>query len=301
MRLNVIIPSYNAAATISDTLDSIPPQGDEAPYEYDITVVDSTPDDSVENIVKSKNFDINFIKLTERAFPGKARNRGVEATSGDLLCFIDADAFAGSGWLDAIYAFALLNPDVPAFGGPVLNANPSDGYSRLAHWCEFSGYGNGAPEGPRRVQPTVNFAILRITFEQFGPFLEDQFGNEDVLLSQGLLKARMSIHFSRNIRVLHRNKTSLVDIYDHQFKLGESTGAARVRYNLPGSFLTRGSASLLIPLVKTHFVCYRLLTQEPDEFPRFMMSWPRVFGAMSRFASGFRKGVNEARVKADNR
>jgi hypothetical protein len=143
--------------------------------------------------------------------------------------------------------------------------------------------------------PTVNVAIRRSAFEKYGPFLEDQFGNEDVLLFYKMKQAGEKLCFSRGPRVYHRNKTSLEAIYMHQETLGECTGRARAMYDLPGSNLTLPGRDFLIPIVKTHFVGWRLLTQEPGEFPTFVGSIAKVFTAMRFFAMGFRKGVSEAK------
>jgi glycosyltransferase involved in cell wall biosynthesis len=300
MFLNVIIPSYNSAATIRETLESVMESAARFDGDCDVTVVDSTQyppgiPNEVEKIVNSLRAGIRVILLPSRAYPGKARNEGVKNTCGDILCFTDSDARVDAGWLTAIRDYMRDNPDVDAVGGPVLNSNPNEGYSRLAHWCEFSGYGLHAPEGIRRVQPTVNVAVHREAFEKYGPFLEEQFGNEDVLLFNNMKVAKAKLHFSRKPIVYHHNKTKIAEIYKHQYNLGQSTGIARAGYNLPGSFLTRPGGSYLIPFVKTHFIGWRIITQEPDEYPAFLFEWPRVFNAMLYFARGFRDGTVQAR------
>ncbi|MFH1676321.1 MAG: glycosyltransferase [bacterium] len=296
MLLNVIIPTYRAKSTIAECIESIfanRHHTNSGAFEFDVTVVDSS-DDETADIVEALGEPVKLIRLPDRAYPGAARNRGIEATNGDILCFIDADAYADHEWLLSIYEFMEKHGDVAAVGGPVLNGNPEEGWSRLAHWCEFSGYGSGAPEGPRRVQPTVNLAIRREAFLKYGPFLEDQFGNEDVLLTSNMKDADEELRFNRSPRVYHKNKTELSAIFRHQWRLGESTGNARVKYNLPGSFLTRPGGSFLIPFVKTHFIGWRLFTQEPGEFSQFTFLWPWVFTAMTYFSSGFLNGAREA-------
>lgn len=294
MRLNVIIPSYRASETIARTIESVWGNRNRFSGNFDITVVDSS-DDTTPDVVKALEIDVNLIELHEQAYPGKARNHGVKNTEGDVICFIDADAWADEGWLHSIHDYLERNPDIGAVGGPVLNGNPGEGYSRLAHWCEFSGYGSNAPEGERRVQPTVNVAIRRSVFEKCGPFLEDQFGNEDVLLFDKMKKAGEKLHFNRKQIVWHRNKTMFDEIYRHQHRLGECTGRARMLYDLPGSFLTKPGWSFIVPFIKTKIIAWRLTTQEPVELPQFTVSWPRVYSAMISFSRGFRDGVRKAR------
>lgn len=294
MFLNVIIPSYRASDTIIRTIESVFDSAGNFDGDFDVTVVDSSDDNTAE-IVAGSGFDVKLVRLSERAYPGKARNQGVSATEGDILCFIDSDAWAEKDWLKSIHDFLENHSEAGAVGGPVINGNPGEGFSQLAHWCEFSGYGENAPEGLRRVQPTVNVAIRREVFEKFGPFLEDQFGNEDVLVFDGMKKAGVQLHFNRRQKVFHRNKTEIDKINRHQYTLGESTGRARTIYDLPGNFLTKPGMDFLIPLVKMHFVGWRILTQETDEFPTYMAGWWQVFNAMVWFARGFRDGARKAR------
>ncbi len=297
MKLNVIIPSYNSGSTIGDTIESVLACDGFDDLQADITVVDSSDSgsDTTSEIISGYGDRVRFIKLDERAYPGKARNVGVKETSGDIICFVDSDARVESGWLRSIRDYLGEHTGVSAVGGPVLNGNPGDGASLIAHWCEFSGYGKGAPEGLRRVQPTVNVAIRREVFEKCGPFLEDQFGNEDVLLFQNMKKMGYELHFNREQIVHHQNKTDLEAIYKHQYTLGESTGRARVEFDLPGSFLTRPGWGWLVPFIKTKFIGWRILTQEPGEIGAYIFKWPYVVRAMVHFSRGFRDGVDAAK------
>jgi GT2 family glycosyltransferase len=154
-----------------------------------------------------------------------------------------------------------------------------------------------APEGKRRVQPTVNVAIRREVFGKYGPFLEDQFGNEDVLLFDKMMKADVQLHFNHAQQVYHRNKTTIDEINKHQYRLGECTGRARVLYNLPGDILTKPGMSILIPSIKMHRMRWRILTQEIAEFPLFLVSWLHEFRAMLWFMRGFSEGVRKARIE----
>jgi len=299
VRLNIIIPSYQASETIGDCLRSVHACRDVSDIDFDITVVDSSPHgDTTRDIVKTIGFDLQLIELPERAFPGRGRNVGVQNTSGDILCFIDADAVADSNWIKAIYDKLTTETGIDAVGGAVLNKNsapPNHNYSWLAHWCEFSGYGLGAPEGPRRVQPTVNVAIRREAFDKYGPFLEEQFGCEDVLLFQRMKNDGSILYFQCSQVVYHRNKTKLDDIFNHQYKLGESTGRARVTYDLPGSFLQNPALSWLVPFIKTHFVGYRLYSQERSEYNRYLKNTHLVMKAMNHFYRGFKDGVKSVK------
>lgn len=85
-RLSVIIPVYNGERFIRQALQSTLSQ-DHPPAE--IIVVDDGSNDGTADIVTS----VPGVRLIRQANqgPGSARNRGLGASRGDLICFLDAD------------------------------------------------------------------------------------------------------------------------------------------------------------------------------------------------------------------
>lgn len=92
-RVDVVIPTYNAAAFIEDALDSVVAQGDCVAR---IIVIDDGSIDDTEFIVK--NFqarhaaavDISYLKQTN-AGPSAARNFGLARINADFVALLDAD------------------------------------------------------------------------------------------------------------------------------------------------------------------------------------------------------------------
>lgn len=85
-RVSIIIPAFNAARYLPDAIASIRRQH-YAPLE--VIVVDDGSTDDTEQVV-SQWPDVRYIRQ-ENAGVSKARNAGIEAASGDLLAFLDAD------------------------------------------------------------------------------------------------------------------------------------------------------------------------------------------------------------------
>lgn len=83
--ISVVIPAYNAAGTIAETLDSVLGQTC-APAE--ILVVDDGSTDGCGDIAAGKSVRVSRI---EHGGIARARNHGVRQTSADILCFLDAD------------------------------------------------------------------------------------------------------------------------------------------------------------------------------------------------------------------
>ena len=87
VRVSVIVPAYNASDFIGEALDSIIAQTLD---EIEIIVVDDGSTDHTAEIVKSYGSRVLYI-WQENGGCAMARNRGIRASSGECLSFLDAD------------------------------------------------------------------------------------------------------------------------------------------------------------------------------------------------------------------
>jgi glycosyltransferase involved in cell wall biosynthesis len=87
--VSVVIPAYNASATIAEAVTSARFQT-LRPAEI-IVVDDGSTDDTVERVEALIGPDLKLIRHTTNRGGAAARNRGVDAASGDLVAFLDAD------------------------------------------------------------------------------------------------------------------------------------------------------------------------------------------------------------------
>ena len=136
-KVSVIIPAYNIAAYIAETLDSALAQSF---TDYEILVInDGSPDTShFEKVLEPYLDKVIYLKINNIG-AGAARNVGIERAHGELIAFLDGDdvwlpdflasqvSFLESNQYDLVYADALL------FGGSVYDGRtfmqdaPSDG------------------------------------------------------------------------------------------------------------------------------------------------------------------------------
>lgn len=93
MKLSIIIPCHNNEDTIIKTLRSIYSSNNINKHKFEIIVIDDFSLDGSHNLIK-KNFPtVKIHKLKKHSGAATARNIGIKKSKGDLLLFIDADAW----------------------------------------------------------------------------------------------------------------------------------------------------------------------------------------------------------------
>jgi glycosyltransferase involved in cell wall biosynthesis len=88
MKISVIIPAYNAERYIGKAIESCLGQT-YAPHE--IIVIDDASTDGMAAVAESFPSSVRVIRLARNMGVSVARNRGVQASTGDWIAFLDAD------------------------------------------------------------------------------------------------------------------------------------------------------------------------------------------------------------------
>jgi glycosyltransferase involved in cell wall biosynthesis len=84
----VIIPAYNAARTIEQTLDSVFAQTFQ---DLEAIVVDDGSTDETAALLARRQDRLRVVRKTNEGRPAAARNLGVKVSCGEYLAFVDAD------------------------------------------------------------------------------------------------------------------------------------------------------------------------------------------------------------------
>jgi glycosyltransferase involved in cell wall biosynthesis len=135
--VSVVMPAYNVAPYISETLDSVLAQTF-AHYEV-IIVNDGSPDTvELERALEPYLGRIVYVRQENRG-AGAARNAGLRRARGEFTAFLDADdlwlpdylseqiKFIREGDYDFVYADAMLFGQSPLAGRTFMQIAPSDG------------------------------------------------------------------------------------------------------------------------------------------------------------------------------
>ena len=144
--------------------------------------------------------------------PAHKRDLGADAASGEILAFIDDDAYPRADWLDRAVE-VLADPEIVAVGGPGVTP-PSDGIlAQASGWVYASLLGGGnyrfrvLPEPARWIDdfPSMNFLVRRPVFEAAGGFDTHFYPGEDTKLCLALLE-RGKIRYDPDILVYHHRR-----------------------------------------------------------------------------------------------
>jgi glycosyltransferase involved in cell wall biosynthesis len=166
--ISVIVPHLNQPESLAKCLDSLARQRYSREH-FEVIVVDNGSDPLPEDVVGG-HVGVSLLQEATPG-PGPARNRGVAASTGEILAFIDADCIADADWLATI-AEGLKDPNAcRILGGDVLVAakyaerlTTVEAYEsvfafRQREYIEIMGFSGGG-----------NLAVRRSDFESVGPF-----------------------------------------------------------------------------------------------------------------------------------
>jgi glycosyltransferase involved in cell wall biosynthesis len=108
-RISVVIPTYNAAATLPETLESVFGQSF---TDFEVIVVDDGSTDATPDILAAYEDRIRVLRKVNEGKPAAARNLGVRAARGEFVAFLDADDCWTKDKLERQVAMLDQQPDV---------------------------------------------------------------------------------------------------------------------------------------------------------------------------------------------
>ncbi|MBO0888513.1 glycosyltransferase [Candidatus Bathyarchaeota archaeon] len=216
-QVSVVVCSYNGAATIPDLLDGL--QRLNYP-DYEVIVVNDGSTDTTAEIV-SEYPSVRLINTKNHGL-SNARNTGIEAANGELVAFIDDDAFPDDLWLRYL-VLSLLEGDFVGVGGHNLPP-PSDNWkdNAMGH----------APGGPNPVLvsdttaehvPGCNMLFRKDALVAIGKF-DPQFraAGDDVDLCWRLIDKGGVIGFAPAALVWHQRRSSVRKYWKQQVGYGKA-------------------------------------------------------------------------------
>jgi GT2 family glycosyltransferase len=228
----VVVCSFNGERTIAQCLDSLAHLDYPA---YEVVVIDDGSTDRTAEI--AQQYDVRLIRTPNEGLSA-ARNEGLKAARGELIAYIDDDAYADRDWLSHL-AWAFKSGGYAGVGGP--NVPPVDVAATAALVAL-------APGGPTHVLrsdeeaehiPGCNCAFRTDALRQVSGF-DGRFriAGDDVDVCWRLHREGLSLGFSPGAVVWHRPRGSIRAYLRQQRGYGRAEGLLErkwpSRYNALG-------------------------------------------------------------------
>jgi glycosyltransferase involved in cell wall biosynthesis len=257
---SVIIPVYNAEATIGECIRSL------LSLEYpkdrlELIVVDNASTDRTRMILEGFGNQIRILSQVKRG-AAAARNTGIRQASGACIAFTDADCKVEPGWLRHLLP-PLGDPAVGITGGEILSARPCNRIELFGE--KLHDHQRAMKEFVTPYAITMNWASRRAVLEEVGLFDEGLLRGQDVDLAHRIRADGYRLVYCPDAKVFHRNESTFRGLLVKGFLHG------RARVMTLDKAARLAHAPVRRPLATERRVlrnCRRCLTG-PDRFDHF--------------------------------
>lgn len=231
--VSVVIPVYNEAKRIKETLDAI---YNNSILPHEIIVADGGSKDNTVEIIKTNYPDVKVLK-NEKKTAAAGRNIGIKAATGNIIAFTDGDCVVDRDWIKNIYEFFEKN-DIDGVGGKILNAKPENHYEEYWGNLAWNLIMSFPDEEFLITEKTINGSIVTANCAYKKKFLlemggfREWFGNnaEDTDLCWKAIDEGAKLKYFPNIIIYAHNVTSLKGIAKKSFRNGFSSSKLQKIY-----------------------------------------------------------------------
>jgi len=279
-RVSVVIPAYNAAASLGATLQAL--RGQAGAQEAEIIVVDNASTDDTARLAAEHGATVYF--EGERG-PAAARNRGLLLAHAPIIAHLDADTVPSRRWLRAIAA-PFGDPAVNIVAGNTVCYPPQTPAERYVHESGLYDTERAIGRSVFPFAPSLNMAVRRSAALAVCGWNTEMPTGEDVDFSHRVLdKFGGSIAYAREALIYHRVRATDEALRRQAWTYGEGAGDLYRRYArelpwtfarsalLTGTLFTRKMLALISPLAQRT----GLLPAHRAEYYRYNDLWTQAF------------------------
>jgi glycosyltransferase involved in cell wall biosynthesis len=233
--ISVVVSAHNCAATLDECLRHA------CALDYpdlEVIVVDDGSTDATCGVAM-RYPEVRLVQIDHGGL-AVARNEGFRAARGELVAYLDADAYPTPEW-PYYLALGLDRADVGGVGGPNLPPQEDDGDAEVVA---------RSPGGPLHVLtsddraehiPGCNMAFWKIVLSEVGGFDPVYTAaGDDVDLCWKVLDRNWKIGFHPAAVVWHHRRSGLRDYLRQQHTYGRAEALVEARH--PGRFTSSGAA-----------------------------------------------------------
>lgn len=232
MKLSVILPCFNGAATLAVQLEALAAQ--HWPGGWEVIVVNNGSTDDSMQIVERYRARLPGLRIVQAHEPGTPRkgvphsyNTGIAAASGDAFVFCEADDEVAPGWLQAMgnaladHPFVVGRLDHRKLNPPWLHPPYGDGY-------QSNGLFRNSDPPFFHSGSAASFGLQRTLYHQLGPLSIDFPIAHDSEYCWRAQLAGYALHFEPQAIVHYREKDRL----GARFRQGRNWGRDGTRLRL---------------------------------------------------------------------
>jgi GT2 family glycosyltransferase len=217
-RISVVVCSYNGSRTIRECLEGVA----RIDYpDFEVVVVDDGSTDATAEI--AAEFDVRLIRTAQNGL-SRARNTGMQAATGEIVAYLDDDAWPDPQWLHYLArifeetgCWAAGGPNVPPAGDGLVAECVSDAPGNPTHVL--------LTDREAEHLPGCNLAIRKEHLEAIGGF-DPRFraAGDDVDVCWRLRDRGGSLGFHPAALVWHHRRGSLRTYWSQQVGYGRAEG-----------------------------------------------------------------------------
>jgi cellulose synthase/poly-beta-1,6-N-acetylglucosamine synthase-like glycosyltransferase len=206
IKYSFVIPVTEINDYVRETISKIISGGRD-----DFEIIVCTDSETKELLPKTR------ILASGHSSPAIKRNLAGEIAQGEVLIFIDDDAYPGDGFLEAL-SKNFIDEKVLAVGGPAITPKENSFWQKVSGATFLSSLSGGFPERYRPFGkkhfvndwPTVNLSIRKNVYNEVGGCGSEYWPGEDTVLCFNLLdKKNAEILYDPELIVYHHRREGL--------------------------------------------------------------------------------------------
>lgn len=251
MKLSIIVPVKNDAENLDACLQSIKDASLTSTFEHEVLVIDNGSTDN--SVAVARNHSARVL-LAPDGTVAKLRNMGAEASTGEILAFIDADCTVASDWFANIVTY-LDDSQVVCFGAPPVIPTP-------ASWVQSCWYQiRRKDKGPTEAfeidwLESMNMFVRKPLFLRIGGFDEKMETCEDYDLCKRISNYGLLICDNRITATHHGEAKTLTHFYKKERWRGSNNLDGLRKHGFDRTELP----SVILPLIQVTAFAIAILT-----------------------------------------
>src|SRR3989344_6066403 len=211
--VSVIVPTKTTGYHV--IFENLPAMAEQTYKNFEVILLPDTNDPYDSKLLEKYSW-LKILPTKEITRPAEKRDLGAKQAQGEILAFLDADAYPHKDWLKN--AVEIFNEKaVESICGPGIVPKNADLWERVFDEVFRTWVGTGGlryrffPDKERYVDdfPTMNFLVKRKVFNKLGGFNSSYYPGEDSKFCDALVNQGGKIFYHPEVSVYHHRRRDL--------------------------------------------------------------------------------------------